>query len=139
MNSLNILSFTLAVIAYTIHELQAHGKLKWQGKDYTFWGLYSYVLKYKIWPLTGAVSYEHAPPTWYYRFFKIKYKENFPGSATIFVSLTDGPHLMQLFFKLFLILTIVIYEPIFNMVWDFIGYFALWGIVFSLTYKIASK
>lgn len=135
MNLLNILSFILAVICYGIRELYYHGKLKWQHSNAGFWGFHSSIRKYKY--IAGVI--QPAPNTFYYRFLKIKYKERFPLAASLLVSFTDGPHLMQLFFKLFLILTLVTYEPIFNMVWDFIIYFLLFGLTFTITYKFLSK
>ncbi len=35
----------------------------------------------------------HRLQEWYYRTFNLKYYERFPGSATVFVFLTDGWHL----------------------------------------------
>lgn len=46
-----------------------------------------------------------APDNWYYRFYKLKYKEAFPLSATLLVSLTDPWHrdkaLSMLFLRMF--------------------------------------
>lgn len=36
-----------------------------------------------------------SPDTWYYRIIGVKYKERFPGSTWLFVSITDGFHAFQ--------------------------------------------
>lgn len=68
-------------------------------KATSFFGSESWKRKYKI--RTGALL-KSDPDHWYYSFFNIKYKERFPGSATIFVFLTDAPHFFQ-----FIMLTII--------------------------------
>jgi hypothetical protein len=78
----------IGIAAYSISQLLQHEKFKWSGAGYTFWGGRTALRKYKF-PLE---SYQG---NWYYRFFKIKYKERFPLSATFLVSLTDGYHLCQ--------------------------------------------
>lgn len=93
--------FLLAVSigAYSISQLQQHGKLMF---DSPFWDASSWKLKYKIeWikcrdgNLPDLGQFTLAPNNWYYRLFKIKYKERFPLSATFLVALTDGYHLTQ--------------------------------------------
>src|SRR6478736_5466835 len=83
----------VGITSYLFGELWSHGKLAWMYRDDvhpdSFWGDRSYNRKYDRRMII-------APATWYYRFFEIKYKERFPGSATVFVALTDGYHLMQL-------------------------------------------
>lgn len=106
---MNLIAFLLllpAIAAYSISQLQQHGKLKY--KDIRgFWGQWSSDRKYESWKRSGIVIDKvQAPNTWYYRFFKIKYKERFPLSATLLVFLTDGYHLTQFLFFLFLSLSI---------------------------------
>lgn len=138
MNLLNIISFCLSVVAYSLKELQAHGKIRWANHPSNFWWSDSWIRKYKIDPKRSN-QFIPAPDNWYYKLFKITYKEIFPLSATALVFLTDGYHLMQFCYKVLFIVSLVTYEPIFNMVWDFIIYFVGFGVVFSLTYKLASK
>lgn len=136
MNLLNIISFALAVVAYTISQLIMHAKLKWSFNEPTsYWGAGAWRNKYKF----INNQFVKPPQNWYYKFFRIYHKERFPFSATALVFLTDGYHFCQLLFKLFLILSLVTYEPIFNMVWDFIIYFLLFGLTFTITYKFLSK
>lgn len=73
----------------------------------------------------------------YYRLFDIEYKERFPLSATLLVSLTDLYHKMQLGFKLCLCFSMVLYQPMFGA-WDALILFCLFGLVFTITYRIAT-
>lgn len=89
------LFFIITLITFSIRELHAHGKLKWMSKDpMGFWGEMSYERKYKGTPELG-MHHIAAPNNWYYNFFKVKYKERFPLSATLLVFLTDAPHFLQ--------------------------------------------
>lgn len=133
---LSFLSFALGVFCYSIKELQSHNKLRWMSDVYGFWDENSYRRKYKETKPEGWVI--DAPNNWYYRFFKIKYKERFPLSATLLVSLTDGAHLMQTAFKLLFCISIVTYSMEFNW-WMVLGYFVIWGLIFTVTYKWLSK
>lgn len=139
---ISILSFCLAVFFYSVKELQAHGKLKWSNALMDFWGSESYVRKYKgKWQNDNTgynYDFEHPSDNWYYRFFKIKYKERFPLSATLLVSITDGAHLMQTLFKILFCVSIVTYSMEFSW-WIVLVYFVEWGVVFTLTYKWLSK
>lgn len=137
MNLINLLLFGLGVVAFSLKELQSHGKLKWMDDPTAFWGSKSWVRKYK--KDYGAATERDVPNNWYYRFFKIAWKEKFPLSATALVFLTDGYHLFQLLFKLCLISTVVTYQPMFNIFIDFLIYFLLFGLTFTITYKLLSK
>lgn len=75
-----------------------------------------------------------APKNWYYRFFKLKYREKFPLSGSLLVSLTDKYHFYQLIFKLLLCTSIVLYRPVLGL-WDAMIYFVLWGMTFTLSYR----
>jgi hypothetical protein len=105
---LALVLLALGIGCYSVKELQAHGKLRWmQHGNYirAFWDEDSYLRKYK---LTNEGTVIVAPQNWYYRFFKIKYKERFPLSATFLVAFTDGMHLMQFFFLLFISLSVAL-------------------------------
>jgi hypothetical protein len=117
----------IGIAAYSISQLLQHEKFKWSGAGYTFWGGRTALRKYKF-PLE---SYQG---NWYYRFFKIKYKERFPLSATFLVNLTDGYHLMQSLSFLSLSVCVSLLSGItFWYVW--LGVLA----VHFLTYKLLSK
>jgi hypothetical protein len=124
---MSLLLFSIAVIFYTISQACQHGKLGWG----LFWSKDSWKNKYKL----NHVGFVKAPNTWYYRTFEIRYKEKFPFSATLLVSLTDGYHLTQFFFKAFLSTSFVTYSTLFGL-YDAGLYFVLFGIIFSITYKI---
>jgi hypothetical protein len=130
----------LAIGCYSIKELQSHGKLKWmQHGNYrrTFWDEDSYLRKYK---LTENSTVIKAPDNWYYRIFKIKYKERFPLSATLLVPFTDGYHLMQFFFLLFASLSVSIpLDTRLNEGWEFFITWSLVHILHAGLYKVLSK
>lgn len=123
----------LSVVAYSISQLQQHGKLKCSTLTYGFWGSGSWWRKYKT-ETDSRFTLAKAPDNFYYRFFKIKYKEKFPLSATFLVSFTDGYHLMQSISFICLALCISILSNVsFWYVWLFIL------LVNGLTYKIFSR
>lgn len=121
---ISLILFSVAVVFYAISEAATFGKFKGD-----FWNNYN--RKYKQ-PL------EKAPSTWYYKFTVLKYRERFPGSGSIFVALTDGMHLMQLFFKLFLCASIVTYSPILGY-WDAVIWFVTFGLVFTVAYRLIAR
>lgn len=133
---LSFLSFALGVVCYSVKELQAHGKLKWMDNPTGFWGSKSWVRKYK--PDYRAGLTRTGPNNWYYRFFKLSWKERFPLSATLLVSITDGSHLMQTAFKVLFCISIVTYSMDFSW-WMVFCYFVIWGLTFTITYKFLSK
>lgn len=132
---LSFLSFALGVFCYSVKELQSHGKLKWMNKPTGFWGELSHLRKYKT---TEGHLMQPRNPNWYYRFFKIKYTEKFPLSATLLVSFTDGAHLMQTAFKLLFCISIVTYSMEFSS-WMVLCYLMQWGLIFTVTYKCLSR
>lgn len=133
--------FIFAVMVFAIRELQLQGKLKWMPDSVmsfghaSFWGSESWKRKYKYNNGTPVI----APNNWYYRFFKIKYKESFSLSATLLVSLTDAPHALQLAFKLLIIGSLVSYKEMVNPLVDGLIYFGIFGLVFTVVYKEFSK
>jgi len=79
---LGFMSLALSIVCYSVKELQAHSKLRWQKGYYGFWDEKSHYRKYKKDWSKDPLGYDRfpAPQNWYYRFFKIKYKERFPLS-----------------------------------------------------------
>jgi len=129
-----LILFIIAAVAYAIKDLQSHFKFKWEGKHTSFWGNNSWMRKYNY---TEDMYRTPLPDNWYYNTFKIEYKERFPGSATIFVFMTDGWHLMQFVFlnSLLLGFAVLTIHPI---IW-FIVFRAIWAIVFNISYRVFSK
>lgn len=127
---LALLCLTLSIACFSIRELYYHGKLKWMKDDASFWGERSHYRKY-------ANPLDEPKNNWYYKFFRIGYKERFLGSATVFVALTDAPHMLQFFLFIFLSLSISI---ALELNWK--GYLMVWigvhGIHF-LTYKFLQR
>lgn len=91
------------------------------------------------WANKYAQPLEEAPDTWYYRTFDLKYKEAFPLSATLLVSLTDKWHrwdaLERFCSRLLLTLTILLmYSKAFyftfreNLWYGSLVYLVIWGL-----------
>lgn len=132
---MNLIAFLLllpAIAAYSISQLAMHRKIKWWPvKDLAFWGDQSWARKYKMDSNENFIS---APNTWYYRFFKIKYKERFPLSATALVNFTDGYHLSQSVMFLCLAGSFSIASSL--------NFFLVWGgilFVHFVTYKLLQR
>ena len=109
----------------TMSKYLFHGDSK---NPYGFWGKESYKRKYKksSYSQVGSYSLVDAPNTTYYKFFKIKYKEKFPWSATMLVFVTDGFHLAQWFMIKFIIAAITL-----DWRWYLIYWFA-WTVMFTI-------
>lgn len=129
---LSLSCFSLAVALYAIKDLQSHGKLRWMDYNDNFWGENSYYRKY-----TSIMQ----PPldNWYYRLFKIGYKERWPTSATFTVFLTDGWHLCQFLFTILFCISAVSYETIVNRWVDGCIYWGVWKLVFWIVYNSLQK
>jgi hypothetical protein len=88
----------IGITAYSISQLQQHEKLRWMNNVYGFWGERSWTRKY-VWlkdPISNTEPmFVAVPNNWYYRLFKLPYKERFPLSATFLVNFTDGYHMCQ--------------------------------------------
>lgn len=140
--SLALLCLSAPFYAYCA--LHDEGKLHGFGPDEGFFGFNQYRRKYKSvpreiggWVVAGQTSAIKAPDTWYYRFFKLKYKEKFPFSATFLAFLTDGYHLFQLIWKALVIDSMAILTP---WPWTvFLSGFSAFTFVFALFYKLLSR
>lgn len=122
---MSVVYFALAAFFYTVSQSITFGKFRLRGDFWQNWNR-----KYKE-------PKEPAPTTWYYKLAVLKYKERFPGSGTIFVSLTDGYHFSQMVFKVSLVLSIVTYRPWLGL-WDALLLFILWGVIFTATNRWVS-
>lgn len=142
-----IISFSALVLAcacYAINQLWYQYRLRWSkpfGRG-LFDGMswlrkYAYTVDKK-----GSPSPAIAPNNWYYKIFKIKYKEKFPGSATIFVLFTDGMHFTQHFYIILLVISIMTSGTPGNFKEGtilFFEYYFVWLVFFNLFYSIFSK
>jgi hypothetical protein len=127
--------FAAGALAYAIHELHAHGKLKWakEAELQSFWGRESWARK---WADSKSIRWP-APSSYYYKLFNLAYKEKFPSSATVFVALTDGSHLMQFIYLLCFSGAIAAHHERW-LLW-LIAYRLAFGIVFTLGYRTLAK
>lgn len=136
---ISVVALLIAAGFKALAESCAHGKNRWAPHSYMstgrggFWDSQAWRRKYK-WDNGTPVP---APSTYYYKLFNLKYKEKFPGSATIFVSLTDCYHASFSMMVSFIVLAVAIWTP-----WPiafFIGARVVWGIGFSVAYKLVCK
>lgn len=137
---LTLVSLVLAVLCYTVSQLQQHGKLRWMSMNYlySFTGEWSYLRKYKrSHDDTGVIKYlrVEAPRNWYYKLIGSEYVEAWPTSTWLTVAFTDLYHLSQMFFKIFLALSFV---PLTGWIWAGVIWFG-WGIFFTIFYKLLSR
>ena len=77
---------------------------------------------------------EPSDKNWYTDLFNLKYKERFFLSGSFLVALTDNYHKYQLFFKLLLCVSIVLYRPLLGW-WDALILFVLWGVTFTVVFR----
>lgn len=113
-----------------------HEKSIWSKSSiYSFWGVNGWTRKYYRNKLHGV--FELAPKNWYYRSFNLKYREKFPGSATVFVFVTDAHHFFQwLMFNLIaLSLALVLWGDIGAILIGVIAIRILWSVVFTLFFE----
>lgn len=139
---ITLVFLVLAVLCFTVSQLHIHKKGRWidSAGMYSFFGAASYRRKYKSKMIHDSVIGSEpfpvkAPQTWYYKFFKIPYREAFPLSATLLVNFTDLYHLSQMFFKLFLALS---FAPLTGWIWAGVIW-VLWGISFTIFYRLLSR
>lgn len=116
---MTLLFFIIAVIFYTLSQKRVFAESDdWKNK-------------YKQ-PL------QPAPKNWYYKLSGLKYRERFPLSGTLLVSLTDRYHAYQLGFKVFICLTIGINTVVINTLIDSAILFVIFGVVFTVTYRFVN-
>lgn len=116
--AVSLILYSAGVVFYALSQACAHGKIK-DDPDAKY-------AKPKI-PGIGL----------YYLVFGITYKERFPLSATLLVSLVDKYHRFQLAHKLCIIFALVSYRNMWG-IWDALILFCLWGLVFTISYRLAS-
>jgi hypothetical protein len=78
-----------------------------------------------------------APKNWYYKFFKLKYRERFLLSSTLLVFLTDAPHLFGWLYRrlseLSLFCILFHYETDWIIIASFMGmFYILFGVGFEV-------
>jgi hypothetical protein len=133
--SLALLCLSAIPAAYMV--LHDTGKARWFGDKLSFFGEKQYLRKYKRDPYFTINEWVKAPDTWYYRFFKIKYKEAFLFSATFLVSFVDAYHSSQLVMRILMSLSITL--AISAPWWAVIAIWWTYAGVHALFYKILSQ
>src|SRR5687768_7244559 len=95
----SLIAAVVMIALYRITQMIQHGQIKWSKDDEDFWGNESWRLKYKSDDSGFLID---APENWYYKLFKIDYKERWFTSTWLTVFATDGYHLLQfIWLKLF--------------------------------------
>lgn len=113
-----------------------------QEDDESFWGKDSWRRKWATTPFGEFVTNSN---NWYDQTFDLAYKERFPGSATIFVWLTDGFHLMQFFMIWCIVGSVLTFRGLDGLGpwywWIILAavYRATWSGVFTLFFSIILK
>lgn len=129
---LALLFLSLAIACRAIGELHAHGKLKWMSENPRgFWGDDSWKRKYKM--EEGNLLMPRKP-NWYYRLFRIKYTERWFTSTNLTVLFTDGMHLCQSAFFIFLSVSFSIATGL--------NFFFIWAgilLVHFLSYRLLQR
>lgn len=134
---MTIILIILAAISYAIKEVlifkrnnSVFTKSKWD----SFFGVSSWIRKYEV-KNDKYSTLVKAPNNWYYRKFNIKFKEKFPGSATIFVFLTDAMHFFQFLFITFVCLSIAVQHEDIYILYYLLLYRITWFLVFGLFFE----
>lgn len=132
-----IASIIFLALAAACWAVCSHYTFQNRGKYvFGFWGSESWKRKYKRSASgSNAVYWLVAAPSdnWYYRIFKIRYKERFPLSATMLVFLTDGYHFTQWIMIKCIIASITLELKPFLVLW------AVWLLVFNYVYTRLKK
>jgi hypothetical protein len=134
----SLISLAIAIACRSISELQQHHKLRWQNEAnnyFSFWGRNSWVRKYKRESGNTAIFKLPTAWKWYYKIIGSKYKERWFTSTWLTVAFTDGYHLMQFIYNIFLSLAVALLIDISYFIWIWIGVV----LVHALVYRIAQK
>ena len=112
-----------------------------RAKPVSFFGSESWLRKFK--PnaeilASGEYWAIPAPKNWYYKLIDVMFIEKFPGSATVFVCVTDGFHLFNMLMKVFIVAAIVLHQPNEHFIIEIIAYALAWSGGFSISYNLIS-
>ena len=130
-----IILIAVAALCHALMEVIALYKVQNVKRPYSFFGVESWKRKYARHPMSNENIYLTSPRPergfagFYYKIFGIKYKEAFPGSATVFVFVTDFYHLIQWF------MTKSIFVVMSRTWLDFVIIWAVWSVVFSISFR----
>lgn len=130
--TLSIILLVLAGITKAFMDLSSESNLPFKGSYFSKGISWKNKWKLKDSKLILAIKGDN---WWYLGIIKPKYKEKFPFSSTILVSLTDFWHLSQSLFLKFLVLGVYLFQPIYNPQVDFIIVFCSILIPFELAHS----
>lgn len=119
------ISIFLAACSHAVFSAIAHGKF-YIGNMFGFFGSSQWVRKYKR-PRT-----DETPKNFYYKTFRIPYKECFPLSATALVFVTDAYHFFQWLTTKLIFLAITRDPLTYVLIW------VVWSIGFNIVYTLLS-
>lgn len=126
-----IIKLLLIGVAAAAYALLSHYTHHNDAKNKTsFWGSQSWVRKYKRNPDGSLVA---APKSWYYKLFKLEYKEAFPLSASLFVFVTDYWHACQW------VMTTSLFLAFTSTWWGFALLWSIWHLFFNVVYLAKKK
>ena len=127
-----LLTLGLLALAAAAYAVQSHYTHHNEVKDPTsFFGQQSWVRKYKQ-NLDGTLI--KAPENnWYYKLFKLQYREKFLFSTSLFVWVTDYWHFCQFIWvnSLFLLYS--------HTWWGFAVLWSVWHLTFNIVYLVKNK
>ena len=135
--TLMLIASAVIFAALMHHLVFTYGRPAATAKLYSFFGKESWVRKYARHPKSNDEIYLTLPPPrwakWYYKFFGVRHKERFPGSATFLVAFTDGYHFLQWLFSKMIILSIT-QSPTLILI-----YWGAWSMIMFIYFTIKRK
>lgn len=133
----SLLLLALSAVPASYMHAKDHGKLKGLGRAGGFFSNQQDMRKWMPEPGFKNILFTPAPNTWYYRFFKLAYKEKFPLSATFLVLYTDAYHASQALMRILMSLSITLAM---NVPWWWAGLiWAAYATVHAIFYKLLSR
>lgn len=136
----SLLLLALSAIPAAYQHLHDHGKLMSIGRPGGFFSSLQWTRKYKLATMDPDDAYmglfRTAPDNWYYRFFKIKYQERFPLSATLLSLFTDAYHSSQALMRILMSLSITLAMN--APWWAFLVVWVAYATIHAAFYKILS-
>jgi len=135
---IGVLFLLLAIFFYAVISVL---KFRYEQSVFTKWpklfGPDSWENKYKKFQRVNYLV--AAPDNWYYRLLNLKYRERFPGSASVFVWLTDGFHFVQMLFTFSVAITLGTWEwnaeSLKELIWIVIVIKLLWTLIHEFCFS----
>lgn len=129
-------SFIFWILACLFYAVQSVLKFRFSVSIFSTWG--DRFTKWADPVFSSQRKYRYpnsAPKNWYYRFFRLKYKERFPGSATIFAPFTDAFHMAQMLTNIALVGAVLTFNYQISSSGEFICIAILYKVVWSALHE----